>query len=52
MRYVIALDAALRLYRERAKLLSETKPVAPTLVRSQAVAYLCAAARCGEIDRD
>jgi predicted nucleic acid-binding protein len=52
MRYVIALDAALRLFRERATVPAETKLVAPTLLRSQAVAHLYAAARGGEIDRD
>jgi predicted nucleic acid-binding protein len=52
MRYVIALDAALRLFLERAAVPAETKLVAPTLLRSQAVAHLYAAARRGEIDRD
>jgi predicted nucleic acid-binding protein len=52
VRYVIALDAALRLFRERATVPAETKLVAPTLLRSQAVAHLYAAARRGEIDRD
>lgn len=51
MRYVIALDAGLRLFRERARLAEGTKLVAPTLPRSQAVAHLYAAARQGEIDR-
>ena len=51
MRYVIALDAALRLFRERAVVSEGTKLVAPTLLRSQAVAHLYAAARRGEIDR-
>ena len=52
MRYVIALDAALRLFRERARPQPDTKLVAPALLRSQAVAHLYAAARRGEIDRD
>lgn len=51
MRYVIALDAALRLFRERAAVPAQTKLVAPTLLRSQAVAHLYAAARRGEINR-
>ena len=51
MRYVIALDAALRLFRERAMPPENTKLVAPTLLRSQAVAHLYTAARLGEIDR-
>jgi predicted nucleic acid-binding protein len=51
MRYVIALDAALRLFRERATMPGDTKLVAPSLLRSQAVAHLYAAARRGEIDR-
>ncbi len=51
MRYVIALDAALRLFRDRAKPPAGTKLVAPTLVRSQAASHLFAAARRGEIDR-
>lgn len=52
MRYVIALDAALRLFRERSRPKPEAKLVAPALLRSQAVAQLYAAARRGEIDRD
>ena len=51
MRYVIALDAALRRFRERATVPEGTKLVAPALLRSQAVAHLYAAARRGEIDR-
>lgn len=51
MRYVIALDAALRLLRERAVPPAATRLIAPTLQRSQAVAQLYAAARRGEIDR-
>jgi predicted nucleic acid-binding protein len=51
MRYVIALDAALRLLRERAVPPAATRLIAPTLLRSQAVAQLYAAARRGEIDR-
>ena len=52
MRYVIALDAGLRLVRERARPHPETRLVAPTLLRSQAVAHLDAAARRGKIDRE
>ena len=51
MRYVIALEAALRLFRERATVPEGAKLVAPTLPRSQSVAHLYAAARRGEIDR-
>lgn len=51
MHYVIALDAALRLFRERAMVPEGTKLVAPTLLRSQTVAHLYAAARRGEINR-
>lgn len=51
MRYVISLDAALRLFRDRATPPEGTKLVAPTLLRSQAVAHLYATARRGEIDR-
>ena len=51
MRYVIALDASLRLFRERATVPPDVKLVAPALLRSQAVAHLYAAARRGEIDR-
>ena len=52
MRYVIALDAALRLFRDRSVPPEGTKLVAPTLLRSQAVAHLYAAARRGEIARE
>lgn len=51
MRYVIALDAALRLFGERAIPPVATKLVAPALLRSQAVAHLYGAAQRGEIDR-
>jgi predicted nucleic acid-binding protein len=51
MRYVIALDAALRLFQERAVPPAFTQLVAPTLLRSQAVAQLYADTRRGEIDR-
>lgn len=51
MRYVIALDAALKLFRDRATPADGTKLVAPTLLRSQTVAHLYSVARRGEIDR-
>jgi predicted nucleic acid-binding protein len=51
MRYVIALDAALRLFRDRATPAPGTRLVAPALLRSQAVAHLYAQARRGQIDR-
>jgi hypothetical protein len=51
MRFAIALDAALRLFGERATPPALTKLVAPALLRSQAVAHLYGAARRGEIDR-
>lgn len=52
MRFVIALDAALRLFRERAVPHDAVTLLAPTLLRSQTLAALYAAARRGEIDRD
>lgn len=51
MRYVMALDAALRLFRERSRVPAETRLLAPTLLRSQVLAHLYDAARRGEIDR-
>lgn len=51
MRYVIAVDAALRLFRERAMVPEGTKLIAPTLLRSHAMAHLYSAARRGEIER-
>jgi predicted nucleic acid-binding protein len=51
MRYVVALDTALSLFRDRAAMPGNTKLVAPGLLRSQAVAELYAAVRRGEIDR-
>jgi predicted nucleic acid-binding protein len=51
MRYVIAPDAALLMFRERAVPPEGARLVAPALLRSQAVAHLYAAARRGEIDR-
>jgi hypothetical protein len=51
MRYVIALDTALRLFRERAMVPAEAELVAPTLLRSQALAHLYGTARRGEIAR-
>jgi predicted nucleic acid-binding protein len=43
--------SGIRLFRERVVVPEGTKPVAPTLLRSQAVAQLYAAARRGEIER-
>lgn len=51
MRYVIALDAALRLFRERSTVPENVTLVAPSLLRSQVVAHLYRMARRGEIDR-
>lgn len=51
MRYVVTLDAALRLFRERSMVPVGTKLVAPTLLRSQAVSHLYGATLRGEIDR-
>lgn len=51
MRYVVALDTALSLFRDGAAMPGNTKLVAPALLRSQAVAGLYAAACRGEIDR-
>lgn len=51
MRYVIALDVALRLFRERATPAPGTRLLAPTLLRSQVLAHLYAATQRGEIDR-
>jgi len=51
MRYVIALDVALRLFRERAVPHPGARLLAPALLRSQAVSRLFAQARRGEIDR-
>jgi predicted nucleic acid-binding protein len=52
MRYVIFLDAALQLIREKATLPIGTKLVAPTLLRSQVLASLYMAVRRREFDRD
>jgi predicted nucleic acid-binding protein len=51
MRYVIALDTALRLFRERTAVPASSLLVAPTLLRSQALAHLYAAFRRGDIER-
>ena len=51
MRYVIALDAALKLFRDRATPAPGTRLLAPTLLRSQVLTHLYAAARRGEINR-
>lgn len=51
MRYVIALDTALRLFRERIDVPRQNSLVAPTLLRSQALSHLYESVRRGEIDR-
>jgi predicted nucleic acid-binding protein len=51
MRYVIALDTALRLFRERINIPIQNGLVAPTLLRSQALSHLYASVLRGEIDR-
>lgn len=51
MRYAIALDTALRLFRERIGVPVQNSLVAPTLLRSQALAHLYASVLRGEIDR-
>ncbi len=51
MRYVIALDAALKLLRERASPATEIRLLAPTLLRSQVLPHLYASSQRGEIDR-
>lgn len=51
MRFVIGLDAALRLMRERIDVPLEHSLVAPTLLRSEALSALYASALRGDIDR-
>ncbi len=51
MRYVIALDTALRLFRERIDVPVQNSLVAPTLLRSQALSHLYASVLRGEIVR-
>lgn len=51
MRFAIALDTALRLFRERIDVPSQNSLVAPTLLRSQALSHLYASVLRGEIDR-
>ncbi len=51
MRYVIAPDAASRLLAERAAPPPHARLLAPTLLRSQILAELYAAARAGAFDR-
>lgn len=50
-RFVIGPDVALRLARQQAKVAARHQLVAPTLMRSQVLSQLYAAARCGELDR-
>lgn len=51
MRYVIALDTALRLFRERATVPEKTRLVAPTLLRSQVLSHLYGKVRREDLDR-
>ena len=51
MRYVIALDTALRLCREHLIPPASNKLVAPALLRSQILSHLYASVRDGEIER-
>ena len=51
MRFAIALDAALRLFREWIEVPGQHSVVAPTLLRSQALSHLYASVLRGEIDR-
>lgn len=51
MRFVIALDTALRLIRERKKIPPQNRLLAPTLLRSQILSELFASVNRGEFDR-
>ena len=51
MRYVIALDTALRLLRDRTTIPQQNKLVAPTLLRSQVLSHLFNSVRKGDFDR-
>ena len=51
MRFVIGLDTALRLMRERIDVPPKNSLVAPTLLRSEALSALYASALRGDIDR-
>ncbi|WP_342643918.1 hypothetical protein [Rhodoligotrophos ferricapiens] len=50
MRFAIALDTALRLFRERIEVPSQNSLVAPTLLRSQALSHLYTSVLRGELD--
>lgn len=52
MRYVIALDAALRLVRDRQSVPTRHRLVAPTLLRSQLLSELFQSVKRGECDRN
>ena len=52
MRYVVALDAALELFRTRTQVPSGHSLLAPTLLRSQALSRLYSDVRRGRIDRE
>lgn len=51
MRYVLALDAALKLIGERRAPNAGVRLLAPTLLRSQVLAHLYSSSRHGDIDR-
>jgi predicted nucleic acid-binding protein len=51
MRFVIALDTALRLIRERRKIPPQSRLLAPTLLRSQILSELFASVNRREFDR-
>jgi predicted nucleic acid-binding protein len=51
VRYVLALDAALKLIGERREPNAGVRLLAPTLLRSQVLAHLYSSARHGNIDR-
>lgn len=51
MRFVIALDTALRLLRDRTTIPQQNKLVAPSLLRSQVLSHLFISVRKGDFDR-
>lgn len=52
MRFAVALDAALYLFRNRTQVPGQHSLLAPTLLRSQALSLLYRSVRRGEIDRN
>jgi len=50
-RYVIGLDAAVRLAHDQAVIRGGHQLLVPTLLRSQVLSLLCQAARCGNMTR-